>query len=369
MNSTSNAQLTWEAYCENELSLLRPLLYAHGFTLNDIQPHIIGERFLMHAITTTSGKKMILLGSKTDGTKVVIKVTNDAQGIKELEHERICRKVLTQLDFAAKIFHTPEEIAYIHERGYTITIQKFIDQEQSFLERPLASQFGFALQGFKEQESAHAATFKHRKVIEGTFGIRNAETYLATFASFRKNITAALSQENDINRLLQTAEQELVKNKIYIEQYSSFLTHTDFVPHNIRISGNIIYLLDYSSLTFGNKYEGWARFINFMTLYNPPLQKALEKYVQDNRTQEETISLRMMRIYRLGEIIWYYTQTLQKSSDDLLKLNTERVHFWAKVLSYVLTDQEVPDHVIAAYTTIRDALRSNDEKKRQQGLH
>ena len=106
-----------------------------------------------------------------------------------------------------------------------------------------------------------------------------------------------------------------------------------------------------------------------MTLYNPPLQKALEKYVQDNRTQEETISLRMMRIYRLGEIIWYYTQTLQKSSDDLLKLNTERVHFWSKVLSYVLPDQEVPDHVIAAYTTIRDALRSHDEKKRQQGLH
>ena len=134
-----------------------------------------------------------------------------------------------------------------------------------------------------------------------------------------------------------------------IEQYSGFLTHTDFVPHNIRVVGENIYLLDHSSIRFGNKYEGWARFCNFMALYNPPLEKALVKYVADNRTEEESISLRLMRIYRLGEIIWYYTSALDKSYGNLFALNKKRVELWSKMLENLLSENSLPESFIEDY--------------------
>lgn len=366
----SDSKISWEEYCAREIALLQPILASFGFSIDATQPHISGERFLMHAVTTTSGKKIILLGTSSDGTKVVIKAAKDAAGKKELTHERNCRDILKKLDFAGEVFHTPKEVAYIQQSGYIITVQRFIDQPCSFLERPLEEQFTLALKAFKGQESAHATTFKHRKLIGKIFGIRNKDVYLNTFSMFEKSITEANLAVPDINTVLSEAKVSLTQNQEIIEQYSGFLTHTDFVPHNIRISAdNTIYLLDHSSLTFGNKYEGWARFINFMTLYNPPLQQALETYVHDNRAPEEAVSLRMMRIYRLGEILYYYMRTLPKSDGDLLRLNTARIHFWKEVLSCVLTKKEVPQHIITAYTTVRDTLRTEDEKKRQQGLH
>ena len=76
-----------------------------------------------------------------------------------------------------------------------------------------------------------------------------------------------------------------------------------------------------------------------------------------------------MRVYRLGEIIWYYTNTLEKSSDSLLALNTARIDFWADVLRFTLKRESVPQGVVQAYQKTRDSLRSEDEKKRQKGLH
>ncbi len=169
--------------------------------------------------------------------------------------------------------------------------------------------------------------------------------------------------------LFERAYGVLRENEEVIEQYTGFLTHTDFVPHNIRIHNGQMYLLDHSSLTFGNKYEGWARFLNFMTLYNPPLTGLLTEYVKNNRTSEESVSLRMMRIYRLGEIIWYYIRTLEKSEGDLRTLNEARITFWSTVLTHILDNTPVPESVILDYKNTRDSLRSEEEKKRQQGLH
>jgi len=369
MSTDANEKKIWEAYCESELARIKPILETHGFMLNDAQPHLSGERYLMQAITTASGKKLILLGTHSTGAHVVIKATRDTGGIDELVHERMCREILHRIDFAGEVFHTPEEIAFIRENGYTISIQRFVEQKCSFLERPLEEQFSFALRAFKGQESAHATTFKHRKLISSAFGIRDSHTYINTFNTFLQNVKNTFPSAHAVHSLLADANKILRENAKIIEQYSGFLTHTDFVPHNIRIADNTIFLLDQSSFTFGNKYEGWARFLNFMALYNPPLQKALEQYVRDNRAPEELVSLRMMRIYRLGEIIWYYVQTLDKSSDNLLTLNTARINFWKDVLLYVLKNVEVPQSVITEYTQTRDSLRSGDEKKRQQGLH
>ncbi len=365
----NNDKTTWESYCHDELIVIAPILNRHGYVLDEMQPHLQGERYLMNAITTTSGKKLILLGKDPSEKRVVIKVSREKHGIDEIKHEKMCRTILTKIDFARDVFNTPREVAYIEEGGYVIRIQEFIEQTCAFLERPLRDQFSFALSAFKGQEGAHATTYKHHAFIANVFGVRTGDTYLNSFAKFKTNIALTFPHEMNITTTLNTAFEILTAGEKTTDQYCGFLTHTDFVPHNIRIMNDTIYLLDHSSITFGNKYEGWARFINFMTLYNPPLQHALEQYVRDNRTKEESDSLRLMRIYRLGEIIWYYVRTLEKSSDSLFELNTTRIYFWNTVLSLVLKREEVSQSIIDAYKAKRDSLRSDEEKERQINLH
>lgn len=364
-----NPETSWATYCADELHILTPILARLGYSLDSTQPHIAGERFLMQAVTTTSGRKLILLGTRDDGLRVVIKATRDPAGIRELAHEQTCRKVLEEIDFAGEVFHTPELVARVNECGFVIMITRFVPQETTFIERPLAEQFSIALRAFKGQESAHATTSKHRTLIAHTFGMRDAQTYLSNFDAFCTNIEKTLPEDGELRTRLEEARAELKAHERTIEQYTGFLTHTDFVPHNIRIEGDTIILLDHSSLTFGNKYEGWARFLNFMTLYNQPLEQALTQYVRDNRTEEESVTLRMMRIYRLGEIIWYYTQATEKSIGNLQTLNKARITFWSTALKHILANEVVPRAVIDTYTATRDALRSDDEKKRQVGLH
>jgi hypothetical protein len=133
--------------------------------------------------------------------------------------------------------------------------------------------------------------------------------------------------------------------------------------------GKDIYLLDTASLRFGNKYEGWARFLNFMTLYNPALEGALVQYVRDNRTPEESETLSLMRIYRLGEILSYYSDWLEKVSGDLHALTKARIAFWSQALAAQLQGETLSQESIASYKNQRDSLRSEDEKRRQIGLH
>jgi hypothetical protein len=364
-----NPVQSWDAYCADELAALKPILSRHGYSLDESQPHLGGERYLMQAVTTASGRKLILLGRYTDGMRVVIKATREPNGIRELRHEQHCREVLTKIDFAGSVFHLPTRLALIETKGFYIIVTEFLENKPTFLERSLKEQFGLALRAFKAQESAHATTFSHRKLIMSIFGMRTGAMYLTMMHSFIENVRATLASESTLISRLADAHALLAVHERTIEQYSGFLTHTDFVPHNIRIKDDTIYLLDHSSLTFGNKYEGWARFLNFMALYNPPLSRALTEYIALNRSPEESVSLRMMRLYRLAEIIWYYTETLEKSDGDLLRLNRARVVFWSDVLASVLADTPLPESIIERYKSTRDSLRSEDEKKRQVGLH
>jgi len=351
----SNAHHTWTAYLKSELAAVTPLLHSLGFALDPQQKHLGGERYLMQAVTTHSGKKLILTGTRNkDGMRVVIKATRDQGGARELRHERECRRVLHEIRFAYRAFHSPKEVLFIEKGGFTISIQAFLEQECSFLERPLKEQFNYALAAFKAQESAHATTHAHFRLVKRTFGTIDAKGYLELFARFGapKESSAFLEKHAET-----------------IEQYCGFLTHTDFVPHNFRIKEGTMFLLDHSSLRFGNKYEGWARFLNFMSLYNPALEKALIEYVQENRAPEELLSLRLMRVYRLGEIVHYYRRTLEQSTGDLLLLNKARVEFWSAVLEYQLKDAPLPSSLREEYMRTRDSLRSEEEKARQIGLH
>lgn len=367
---SKDAQLSWEKYKTEELAKVTPLLATLGFILDLDQPHLGGERYLMRAVTTASGRKLILLARRAhDNARVVIKATRDSDGIRELLHERVCRAALSRIHFAYHIFFSPEEILFTKREGYVIAIQAFIEQDRPFLERPIEEQFSLILRSFKAQEGAHATTYGHRRFIAKTFGTMNGEGYLASYGVFQKNIIEHPLLPERARAAIQKGGDMLKEHWETIEQYCGFLTHTDFVPHNFRIVGDKIYLLDHSSLRFGNKYEGWARFLNFMTLYNRPLEEALLFYVKNNRAEEELLSLTLMRIYKLGELIWYHADKLGKTSGDIHTLTQKRVTFWTSVLEAIVRGDIVLEEIVHAYTKERDALRSPEEQKRQKGLH
>lgn len=359
----------WKEYVARERALLEPLLQKLGYSLDDHQPHVGGERYLMQAVTTASGTKLILLGASTDtGERVVIKATRELSGKDELRHERVCRLAINALPFAYQPFLSPEERYFGERDGFLISIQRYIAQESSFLERPLKEQFAYALNAFKAQEGSHAATYEQVRVVRNTLGRSSAHEYLGRASGFASTMAEAIDRPN-VGRIGSEMLAALSHAEHRIEQYENFLTHTDFVPHNFRIQDGNLYLLDYSSLRFGNKHEGWARFLNFMLLHNPALEAAFLKYFADNRAPEEQESLRAMRIYRLGELICYYLRTLPRSTGNLHALNSARVDFWTAALRAQLDGTALPEEVRATYTHTRDSLRSEEEKIRQQDLH
>ncbi len=359
-----SATTSWEGYCQAELRILRPLLAAHGFALEETQVHLGGERAVI------SGKKLVLLGTRLkDQQRVVIKASSHAEGQKEMREGHAARLLLDSLDFAYKAFLAPEELGWYEEQGCLISITAFIEQSQTFLERPFKEQFFLAMKAFETQESAHAATYEHVQMIRHGFRVHDTQTYIKLFTIYREKVCHDLSDKPAVNALFDQAQQLLESNQERIEQYNGFLTHTDFVPHNIRIVGRDIYLLDHYSILFGNKYEGWARFLNFMLLYHRDLEQALLKYVKDNRAAEEYEALQLMRIFRLGELIWYYVSRLEKTEGDLHKLDKARVFFWIDALESIVTNHPLSQERISAYQTLRDQLRSNEEKQRQQKLH
>ncbi len=361
-----NASLSpsWQEFCKNELAILNPLLIKLGFALEETQIHLGGERSVI------SGKKLVLMGYRVnDGKRVIIKASTHPDGKKELTHGHVCRTLLDQIQFAYTVFLSPEELVWHEEQGCLISISAYIEQSSTFLERPFKEQFFLALKAFETQESAHATTYEHARAIRGTFGLFEVRDYLQQFSQYRDTILKGLPEQKEVIALLERAATLLESSQARIEQYNGFLTHTDFVPHNVRIVDRDIYLLDHSAIRFGNKYEGWARFLNFMLLYHRELEQALITYVEKNRSSEEREALQLMRVYRLTELIAYYVKRLPKTEGDLHALDEARVFFWIDVLRSLLDQTLLPQERITAYQTLRDSLRSDEEKKRQQKLH
>ena len=366
----NNEQKVWEEYRERELRSAKPILERLGFVLDTLQPHTRGERFLMAGERDVGGggRKLVLTGHGADGVRVIIKVSSDPEGKKEIDAERAARRTLHDLRFAYYVVHSPEEIAYVQEGGLTLFITRYIEQEKNFLERPLQEQFSLALAALKVQEGMHATTSSHVRAIRRAFGVWSAKEYLRSFAIFSENAARHEGGDTLIHSLAR-AQVFLEEHGEVIEQYCGFLTHADFVPHNLRVEGQTFYLLDYASLHFGNKYESWARFMNFMLLYNRPLEEALLQYVRDNRTPEEYIALRCMRIYKLGFLLSFYAESLGKTTGSVHTLSQLRLTFWLDVLQSLLEETCLSEERIEAYREARDQLRSPEEKERQKNLH
>lgn len=361
-----SASLTtsWLQYRDDELAKVGPLLARHGFHLDEQQAHIGGERSVI------SGRKLVLLGQrKSDGRRVVIKASSSTEGQKEIRLERTCREMLDEIRFAYDVFLTPEPLAWIEEDGVLIAVSAYIEQTCSFLERPLKEQFFLALKAFETQESAHATTHEHERALRGTFKVFTTETYLERMSLYQKTITEQLAQKTELLALITKTVSTFEENKKAIDVYNGFLIHADFVPHNIRVVGHDIYVLDHSDIRLANKYDGWARFLNFMTLYHRELEASLLTYLEKNRSEDELQTLHLMRLYRLVELVWYYTKRLPTSEGALRQLDEARIDFWGDVLAATFNNQAISEERVRAYQDKRDSLRSEDEKKRQQGLH
>ncbi len=354
---TQNTEKDWKDYKDSELSKAVAILKKLGFTLDKEQVHISGERCLM------SGYKLVLTGIKnSDNARVVIKLSSEKNGIKEITHEHYVYKKLTKLNFSYHNFILPKEILFVKIGGYTIVVTEFIKQEKKLIEMSLEEQFFISLNALKAQEGTHATAHSHAKSVRKIFNVVDSKFYINSCNSFKEGT----SDETAI--LIQRSVNFLSEHKEAIEMYSGFLAHTDFVPHNIRISKDKTYLIDHTELHFGNKYESWARFINYMELYNPELAKLLLDYVHNNRTPEEYTSLRAMRIYKLCFLIQFHTQASKKTTGDLKKLSIARIKFWSDILNSLLSNTPTDSTVISSYKKIRDELRSESEKARQEKM-
>ncbi len=361
---TSPSSQSWQEYCTQELARVNPLLHHLGFRLDEQQVHLGGERAVI------SGRKLVLVGRRlSDKKRVVIKASSSPEGKREMELEHTCRAVLDKIQFTSTAFLSPEELIWHEEDSLLLSITAFLEHDCPFLERPFKEQFFLALKAFEAQESAHATTYEHTRVIRGTFRVFETETYLRQFHTYQETVVTHFPDDTALHERMRRAEHELNKNRLRMEQYNGFLTHGDFVPHNIRIIGRDIYLLDHYDIRFGNKYDGWARFLNFMLLHHHELEGALLSYLEKNRGSEELEALHLMRIYRLGELIWYYVNRLQKSTGDLQILDRARVSFWGDALEAALHKTSLRLERIHAYQIVRDSLRSDEEKQRQKGLH
>lgn len=367
----ANDKEVWEAYRAKELLRIQPVLEKLGYTLDATQVHTGGERYLMvhKRDVGGGGLKLVLTGVRTaDSKKVVIKVSRDPEGILEIERERESREILSALPFAVWTFHMPQELLYEHVGEYVIFVTEYIEQEMPLLARTLDEQFFMTLRAFETQEGVHATTFEHAAAISDAFGISGADKYLESLDYFSAQAWASDPKNAELALALARTREFLHEHKTVIERYCGFLTHADFVPNNLRVQEHTLYLLDYASLYFGNKYESWARFLNYMVHHNPALESALMEYVRANRSAQEYLSLRLMRAYKLAFLLQFWTKALAHTAGDTHDLVRLRVTFWTKVLCYVLDDVPVPPEDVAFMVAQEARLRTDEEKARQREL-
>ncbi len=347
-----------------DLKPINEILSSLGFSLDEHQPHIAGERFLMMK------NKVVLVGTRlSDGKRIIIKTSNIDSGKNDIRNEKKARDLLKSISFAKEVLLLPEELYWGEKNGYVVWAIEFIEQDRVFVSYPIEEQFFIALKAFEAQESFHATTYEHLTLVEKIFPVLHGAEYFKEFAE-SKRICEEKDLDQEILGTLTQAETFLRENKKTIDTFSNYLTHTDFVPHNFRIKNNRLYMLDfapeYRTMHFGNKYEGWARFLNYMIIHNPALNKSFCDYIRKNRGEEEYLNLRLMKIYKISFLLRYYAESLESTNGDLHKLTLERINFWHEVLKLVLEDKEIPDDFVDIYKAKRDNLRSDEEKHRQR---
>ncbi len=350
----------WRDIFKDDLIEITPLVERLGFSLDDSQTHLSGERFLM------TRNKLVLSGKKlSDDTPVIIKVAKHPEGRKEIEKEKRARDTLLSVAFSKESLLFPTEILYQHHKEWVLLVTEYIPQKKVFVEHTLEDQFFMALRSFETQEAFHATTFEHLKYLKDVFPIRYARDYLSAYNSLLSSLKDS-GADSEIIKTVDKGYALLGDNKRIIDEFCNHLIHTDFVPHNFRIREKSILILDCAAIEFGNKYEGWARFLNYMVIHNNSLNLLLLQYLKDNRTDSDLFNLTLMRIYKIVYLLDYYHRSLQKTSGDLHTLTKIRIEFWHTILVSLLENTEIHESFIEEYRQKRNSLRSPEEQERQK---
>ncbi len=329
-----------------------------GITLDPTQLNIGGERELM------SPDKMVLTGVRnTQGDRVILKCSNGASGTKEIVAEHTIRETLKHFSFSEKKILMPEEFFYGVIDGYQVSVTAFIEQEKVFTEYDLEEQFSMSVSALQAQESLHIDTQDKSDVIGDVFTPHTPLFYIENYSELQKNILGVMPQSETI---LTAGYTFLTENLPTLKTFDRYLIHSDFVPHNFRIHDKELYVLDFVSFRLANKYESWARFINFMEIHSPLLVPKLFLYVKSNRGADEYHALRLMRTYKTCFILNYYADILKNTEGDLRELTEARLVFWLAVLDSVIRDTDLSEETRQQYYEIRDRLRTDAEKARQR---
>lgn len=347
-----------ENFCQ-EFDLLESL----GFSIEKDQPYIGGEHFAF------SKKKLVLLGRQTNNEKrQVIKISNDPEGAAEILQEHKCRVALKKINSSRFVFFFPEELFFEQKNGYTISATEFIKQENSFLDLPLTKKVSLALKSLQAQETIKIDQYQKDDSVSRAFEIWNAQSYLEAVDRYSYDIDLFLPKDKKTKALFAETRNFFTDNLETVDLFSGFLMHWDFNPNNFRVNKDNLYFLDLSSFRFGNKYESWGRFANFMTLYDRPLENEIAEYVKKNRAQKESLSLKLLRAFRLLELIRHHANIFQKSSGNLAFLSKARVDFWGKALEALMENKILDRQTVEEYKNQRDNLRSEKEKQRQKEI-
>lgn len=356
-------QETWVKWRDNELERARTQLQEKRFILDDEQVHISGERFLV------SGRKLVLTGKREGDTlPIVIKWSTDMAGVEEIRDEHRRREILNNIHFANRTMRFPKELYFDDAGSSIVLVSEYIAQEKIFVQLPISEQFFFALSALESQEGTHVATHEHERLLLSMGAAMGHDDYLKQFDAWCENIAVRTPSLHKLHGSLKQARAFLHVNRHSIGRYCGILTHTDFVPHNLRVAGRQIFTLDHTSLIIGCKYESWARFINFMALYNPELERMLLRYVKENRGEDEYLCLRAMRIYKLGFLLQHHVAAHEISEGNLHLLTGERITFWTHILNSVLHDTIPSPEIIAHYKSRAIELRTPEETKRHQDI-
>ncbi len=354
-------EVAWDAYQAAEHTVFAPRLEKIGIILDSIQPHTSGERYLM------SGKKLVLIGTRAaDGARAVVKVSSDQNGRTDIRYEKEAHDLLKTLAFAHETLLVPKEIHYEDTHEGTVLVTAFIEQPNVFFARPLSEQFFLALRALEAQEGFHATTYEHEKDVKRVFPIVRSLDYLETLVHSIEKITSIVPSDTHLREYLKSVKVLFYEHAETIDRYTPYLTHTDMAPHNMRVTNQGIFLLDPAAFHFGNKYESWARFINYMMVHNPELSELLARYVRNNRNEDEYLALRLMRLYKIVFLLEFYAESLSRTNGELHELTKIRIAFWTDALEAVLADKPLAQETVTAYKNIRNRLRSPEETARQK---
>lgn len=348
-----------ETPLSGEIDRVRTLLTPLGFSLDEYQPHVSGERYLM------AKDKLVLVGTRADNVRAIIKASRHKEGKEEILKEQRARQFLLKATFSGDSILFPDELGFAEKDEYVLWATEFIPQEKVFAAYTLEEQFFRALRIFEEQESFHATTYGHVREASKVVPFLRTENYLASFHLFCARI-AEFAGNDMLRDTMAGAETLLVSHADLLDAYSGYLSHTDLVPGNMRLHGTSVYLIDLASMAFGNKYEGWARFVNWALLHSPELEDSLAAYVRANRGEQEYLCFRLMRIYKAGLLLDFYARSLPKTTGNLRTLTEKRVFLWQAILDAFMRDEKVPAQLLAAYRAERDTLRSAEEIERQK---